>query len=241
MLQKIRGIVLHQIKYTDSGIVVQLYTRETGRLSVLARGVHRRKSGKHSVMFQPMSLLDMEVYFKSSREIQLLKEFSFAYPMHDLNSNIRKSTVAIFLGEVLSSVLREETPNEALYSFIESSVEWFDECRDKYQNFHISFLAGLSRYLGFEPRIRNYENNTFFDMMNGTFVDTPPQQGQYATEDVSALLALFLRSSIRESADISLNGKQRNELLETIVKFYSLHLPALGKLKSLDILRDVFA
>lgn len=241
MLQKIRGIVLHQIKYTDSGIVVQLYTRETGRLSVLARGVHRRKSGKHSVMFQPMSLLDMEVYFKSSREIQLLKEFSFAYPMHDLNSNIRKSTVAIFLGEVLSSVLREETPNEALYSFIESSVEWFDECRDKYQNFHISFLAGLSRYLGFEPRIRNYENNTFFDMMNGTFVDTPPHQGQYATEDVSALLALFLRSSIRESADISLNGKQRNELLETIVKFYSLHLPALGKLKSLDILRDVFA
>lgn len=240
MLQKIRGIVLHQIKYTDSGLVVQLYTRESGRLSVLARGVHRKKSGKHNVMFQPMSLLDMEIYFKPSREIQLLREFSFAYPLHDLNSNIRKSSVALFLGEALSSVLREETPNEALFSFIEKSIEWFDESKDKYLNFHISFLAALCRYLGFEPGLPRNENEKFFDMMNGSFVKAPPLHAQYVPEDLSALLALFLQSSIQVSAEIPLNGKQRNDLLETIVRYYSVHLPAIGKLKSLEILRDVF-
>lgn len=240
MLQKIRGIVLHQIKYTDSGIVVQLYTRESGRLSVLVRGLHKKRTGKHNVMFQPMSLLDMDIYFKPSREIQLLKEFSFAYAFHDLNSNIRKSSVALFLGEVLSSVLKEETPNEALFSFIESSVEWFDESKDKYLNFHISFLAALSRYLGFEPGVQGDKNNIFFDLINGSFVRTPPHHGQYVPQDISALLALFFRSSVQVSAEIPLTGMQRNELLETIVRFYSVHLPGLGKLKSLDVLRDVF-
>lgn len=241
MLQKIRGIVLHQIKYTDSGIVVQLYTRESGRLSVLVRGVHRKKSGRHSVMFQPMSVLDMEVYFKPSREIQLLKEFSLANPFHELNSNVRKSTVAIFLGEVLSMVLREETPNEALFGFIETSVEWFNECSGNYFNFHISFLAGLSRYLGIGPGLPRNENEIFFDMQNGVFVRTPPLHGSYAGEEVSHLLFLFLRSSIQESPSVPLNGRQRNELLETLVRFYSLHLPTLSKIKSLEVLKEVFA
>jgi DNA repair protein RecO (recombination protein O) len=187
-----------------------------------------------------MSLLDMEIYFKPSRELQLLREFSFAYPLHDLNSNIRKSSVALFLGEVLSSVLREESPNEALFSFIENSIEWFDESRDRYFNFHIAFLAGLSRYLGFEPRVHRNDDEKFFDLVNGSFVRAVPVHGQYAPEDISSMLFLFLRSSIQQSGDIPLNGKQRNELLETLVRFYSVHLPALGNLKSLEILKDVF-
>ena len=79
MLEKTRGIILHQIKYTDSGIVAQLYTRKFGRQSFLIKGMRNRKSGKHNILFQPMFILDLEIYYKASREMNVLKEFSVSY------------------------------------------------------------------------------------------------------------------------------------------------------------------
>ena len=106
MLEKTRGIILNQIKYTDSGIVAQLYTRKFGRQSFLIRGMRNRKTGKHNILFQPMFILDLEMNYKSSREMQVMKEFSVSYTPYDIYSNIKKSCVAIFLGEVLTSVLK---------------------------------------------------------------------------------------------------------------------------------------
>ena len=69
MLQKTRGIVLHQIKYTDSGIVVQVYTRTNGRIAMLVKGLRSKKSGRHNVLFQPLSILDLEIYYRDSRSV----------------------------------------------------------------------------------------------------------------------------------------------------------------------------
>ena len=73
MLEKTRGIILNQIKYTDSGIVARIYTRKFGRQSFLIKGMRNRKAGKHNILFQPMFILDLEMYYKASREMQITK------------------------------------------------------------------------------------------------------------------------------------------------------------------------
>src|SRR5665647_2679639 len=163
MLDKTRGIILHQIKYTDSGIVSQMYTRKFGRQSFLIKGMRNKKTGKHNILFQPMFILDLEMYYKVSREMQNLKEFSVSFTPFDIYSNIKKSCVAIFLGEVLTSVLKEESPHEEMFDYIEESIKYFDSSREGYANFHIAFLAGLSSFLGFEPSPRNNADDAFFD------------------------------------------------------------------------------
>ena len=240
MLEKTRGIILHQIKYTDSGIVAQVYTRKFGRLSFLIKGMRNRKAGKHNIMFQPLFILDLELYFKTTRDMQMIKEFSVYFTPFDIYSNIKKSSVAIFLGEVLTSVLREESPHEEMFEFIEKSILYFDKCKEGYANFHIAFLAGLSSFLGFEPALRTEKDHTFFDMVNGVFVAIPPVHGNYANEEITNILADFFAASYDTICNISLTGKLRNEVLETIVRFYSLHLPGLKKIKSLEVLKEVF-
>lgn len=240
MLEKTKGIVLHNIKYSDSGVVVHLYTRKFGRQSVLIRGMRKKKTGRQNILFQPMFILEMEMYYKPSREMQLLKEFSLSYPFYSIHSDIRKSSVAIFLGEVLSSVLGEETSNEDMFDYIEKSALWFEQSEEGFANFHISFLAGLSSYLGFEPMNRKNPDEIFFDLRNGKFLNIPPFHGDYARENVSLILSEFLNSPVERSGDIALTGKQRNEVLETIVRYYSFHLPALKKINSLDVLKEVF-
>lgn len=240
MTEKTRGIVLHQIKYTDSGTVVWLYTRNFGRQSFMIKGIRNRKSGKHNVFFQPMSILDMVIYYKESRGMQTLKEFSVSYAPSDIYFNVKKSSVAIFLGEVLASVLREESPNEELFDFIEKSIIYFDSCKEGYSNFHIAFLAGLSSYLGFEPGPRKSGAEHYFDMLNGVFVILPPDHGNYANEEISEVLAAFFASSYENVNRIVLTGSVRNEVLDVLVRYYSLHLPGLKKVRSLDVLKEVF-
>ena len=119
MLEKTRGIILHQIKYSDSSIVIQTFTRKFGRQSFIIKGMRSSKTGKHNILFQPLFILDLELYYKGTREMQTLKEFSVSFTPYDIYSNIRKSVVAIFLGEVLTSVLREESPHEEMFDYIE--------------------------------------------------------------------------------------------------------------------------
>ena len=140
MLEKTRGIILHQIKYTDSGIIAQLYTRNFGRQSFIIKGMRNRRSGKHNILFQPMFILDLEINYKASREMNFMKEFSVSYSPYDIYSDIKKSSVAIFLGEVLTSVLKEESPHEEMFDYIEKSIIYFDRCKESYANFHIAFL-----------------------------------------------------------------------------------------------------
>ncbi len=240
MLHKTRGIVLHQIKFTDSGIIVHLYTRDLGRQSVLIKGMRNKKAGKHNVFFQPMSILDVELYHKEIRSIQVLKEFSVSYSPSDIYANIKKSCVAMFLGELLYDVLKEESPHEDLFNFIEESIIYFDKETTGYANFHIAFLSGLSSFLGFEPTPRSDTYDVFFDMVNGKFVPVPPVHGNYATTEISEILAAFFSTSFDKIDTIALTGSLRNEILDTLIRFYAIHLPGLMNFKSLEILKEVF-
>jgi len=240
MIEKTKGIVLHQVKYTDSGIVAWLYTRRFGRLSFLIKGMRNKKTGKHAVFFQPLFILDLVTYIKESRSMQTLKEFSVSYAPVDIHSDVRKSCIAIFLGEVLASVLREESANEGMFDYIEDSVIYLDRCKTGFANFHIAFLAGLASFLGFEPGKRTDPLNTWFDMMDGKFVPVPPVHGNYASPEISGILASFFNTSFDSVKNIALTGNQRNEVLETIVKYYSIHLPGLKKINSLEVLKEIF-
>jgi DNA repair protein RecO (recombination protein O) len=239
ILEKTRAIVLHQLKYSDSSVVVHTYTRKFGRQAVMIKGMRKKGSGRHSIMFQPLFILEMEVYYKPSREIQLLKEFSLSWSPYGIYSDIRKSSVMVFLGEMLSLILKEESPHEDLFDYIERSVIWYGESTESFANFHISFLAGLSSYLGLQPSRQKDPTGILFSLGNGRFVPMPPADGEYASENISAILAQFFSSSFEEAARIPLTGRMRNEVLETMVKYYSIHL-SLRKIKSLEVLKEVF-
>jgi DNA repair protein RecO (recombination protein O) len=203
--------------------------------------MRNRKTGKHNILFQPMFILDLEMYYRASREMQVLKEFSVSFTPYDIHSNIKKSCVALFLGEFLTAILKEESPYEEMFDYIEESIIYFERCKEGFANFHIAFLSGLSSYLGFEPGPRKDINDSFFDMTNGIFVAIPPVHGNYANEVISNILADFFIVSYDKISNIILTGTLRNEVLETLVRYYSLHLPGLKKINSLEVLKEVFS
>jgi len=239
-LAKTKCISLNPVKYSDSSIIARLYSREYGRLSLMIKGVNNRKKGKCNIMFQPLFILDLEIYYKSSRELQIMKEAAVSFAPYNVYSDVKKSCVAIFLGEVLTSILKEESPNAELFDFIEESIKYYDQSAEGFTNFHLAFLAGLSGFLGFEPGKKLNDNQIFFDMKNGRFSEIPPVHGYYSNIENSAILARIFASSFDNVKNIALTGKQRNEILEELLNYYNIHLSGLTSIKSLEVLKEVF-
>jgi len=70
MEEKTRGIVLQQIKYSDSQVIAQVYTEHFGRQSFIFRKPKTKKSAISLNILQPLFLLDINARFKESRQIQ---------------------------------------------------------------------------------------------------------------------------------------------------------------------------
>ena len=239
MLSKIRGIVLHTIKYKESSIIAHIYTDLFGRQSFLVHSVHGRKSTFSPNIFQPFSIVEAEAYIKPERELQKVKEVN-GYPYKTIPYDIVKSTQAIFLAEVIYKSVREQESNPELFEYLVRSMEWLDMAKERYADFHLVMMIRLTRHLGFFPE-RNYsEQRCYFDLRNGEFVHDPSVHPEMLNKKMSRKLNEFIHFSAGNLNDTFLNYEERIELTDTLTEFYKLHVPSFGTVKSVAVLRELF-
>ena len=112
MLYKTHGIVLRFVKYGETSIIATIYTEEFGLRSFIINGVRSSRSKGKIALFEPLSILDLVIYHKEGRNINRLAEVKCLDPLNDLRSNIIKSSMGMFIVEVLNKCIKEETPNE---------------------------------------------------------------------------------------------------------------------------------
>ena len=240
MIRKTRGIVLHTTKYGESSLVVHCYTEQFGRQTFMVKGIRKSRKQNRSNIFQPLFILDFEIYHKDSREIQLVKEVSRAIPLNSIPFDITKSTQAIFMAEVLYRVIREEETNPVLSSFLISSIQYLDTMEEACPDFHIIFMFQLSRHLGFYPQ-NNYEGERiFFNLISGQFKAQFGDPEIYLDREVSELWSRYMRSDLQRVKEEGFNGSQRKIILDKLVRYYKLHVTGMGEIRSLEILHSFF-
>ncbi len=229
MLHHTRGIVFNYIKYKETSIIVKVFTEEFGTQSYIINGVRSSRSKGKIALYQPLTLLDMVVYHKPEKDLQRISEAKNAMSYSSIPFDPLKSTIAIFLTEVLSKSLREETSNRPLFGFLYNAFKILDHLTDGTQNFHLQLLIKMTYYLGFAPQ--SYSNfNEHLEEKGFTSALTK--------EDYLAL-ELLLNGSLDKS--ISLTNHQRRGLLDHILRYLKVHIDTLTEIKSLDILKEVLS
>lgn len=158
----------------------------------------------------------------------------------ELTGDPVKSSVALFLADVLNKALREEEPNEELFDFLSNHIQLLDVSDQGIGNFHLYFLLRLSRHLGFNPGIPPAGEELWFDLTLGTFSTSPPLHGSHLTPDLTSLLIRFLSCPASELSDIVIDRHKRVELLDGILRYYYHHLEGLGEIKSHKVLHALF-
>ncbi|OIQ29935.1 MAG: DNA repair protein RecO [Bacteroidetes bacterium MedPE-SWsnd-G2] len=239
MLVKSNAIVLSKIKYGDSDIIVKCYTKHRGVGNYIVRGALKSKKGSGKIAyFQPLTQLVIEENFKPKHSLQSFKNVRIDYLYKTLHSDVYKSSIVMFLSEVLSASLFEEEENEPLYNYLESALQWLDLQSD-YSNFHLLFLINLTRLLGFYPEVKHVDF-PFFNLESGQFELKKTSNYSVSGEKLN-VLKLFLGTNFDAITSIKLNGNQRQQILTMILQYFELHLDDFKKPKSLQIFNQVFS
>lgn len=238
MLQKTKGIVVKTTKFSESSLVVKVFTELFGMRTYMVRGVRKKKSRTPMNLFQPLTILEMIVYEKAGRDIQQVKEIKAAYIFSSIPYTMNKSSMIVFLNEVVYKAIGEEECNENMFQFIEQSLLYLDQTEEKYQNFHLWFMTHFTRFLGFEASDNYGDQQRYFDMQEGRYTSLKLPEIISIHPPLSALF-FQLHRDVVFGESISVNRGQRKELLEKLHQFYQFHLPNFSELKSLQVLSEV--
>lgn len=220
MLHKTRGIVFRFTKYGDSSIIVTIFTEVFGIQTYIVNGV-RSKNGKGKIaLFQPLTLLDLVVYYKENANIKRIKEVKCLHPYQRVTSDIRKSAIAIFICEMLNKTVKDETHTQEIFDFLLNALILLDHQESDLENFHLIFLIKLSRFLGFGAHQSE-------EILGVRMLDKKEEE----------ILKTLLKADFTEP--VSMTNVQRRNLLEAILRFYTIHIESLGEIKSIQVLKEV--
>ncbi|WP_338732443.1 DNA repair protein RecO [Mangrovimonas cancribranchiae] len=232
-----RAIVLSKIKYRDSDLIVKCYTETFGTVNYIIRGVFKsRKGHQKAAYFQLLSQLNLEVVHKNTSSLQSVKDMKVDHVYSSIHTNVLKSSIVMFLSEILSQVLKEEEKNATLYSFIEHAMLWLDT-EHKFSNFHLFFLLKLTKHLGFYPDTSNLSAN-YFNLVEGEFQNNP---NKFAVSGNNLMiLKSMLGIGFEGLNNIKMDALQRQNFLNVLLMYYELHIEGFKKPKSLSVLHQVF-
>ncbi|HKL08591.1 MAG TPA: DNA repair protein RecO [Bacteroidales bacterium] len=240
MIYKTRGIVLHHIKYSETSVIATIYTEQFGRQAFMINGVRGKKSKIKANILQPLYLLNMEAYHKTTRDLQRVKEIQNACIFNSLPYDLKKSTLALFIAEILNQTLREQEPHPELFNYLYHSIQMLDVKEEGLANFHIYFLLHLTKYLGFFPNNNFSESNPYFDLIKGIFTPFKPLHSDTLSKEESEILSRLLVFSDNQHEKLKMNYLLRVGILGKILKYYKLHHEGVSDIRSFQILKEVF-
>ncbi len=240
MYEKLRGVVLHTIRYSDKHNIVHIFTDAHGRMAFAVPQGRTRGSRQRNAMLMPLSLVEMEARLASGRELASMHDLRLVRPLTGIYGNPAKSAVAMFMGEVLSHCIQEQERNQPLFQFIEQSVDTLNQLQRGVANFHICFLYRLGEFLGIQPDMDTYTPGAWFDMAGGVFTSHPAAVPHLMRPEEAAVIRVMSRMTYDNIHVFRFNREQRNQVLDTILAYYRLHNSTLGTLQSPDVLKQLF-
>jgi DNA repair protein RecO (recombination protein O) len=175
-----------------------------------------------------------------SRELQKIREYKSLSTLTGIHSNIIKTTIGLFIAEILYRTIKEEEKNLNLFAFLINSIQYLDFADKGIENFHLIFLVQLSKFLGFFPHDNYTSSASYFNILLGSFMPFSENDKNLLSANESLVIHRIINMSYDELALLEISGTMRSLLLDKMIQYYQVHFEGLGQIKSHKILLEVF-
>jgi DNA repair protein RecO (recombination protein O) len=241
MLIETDAVVISTLKYGDSSLIARCFCKELGLKSFMLKGIlSSKKSSLKKSLFQPLSIINLitQVKHENREGLNFIKEARIRFPLVEIPSDIKKNAVALFLSEVMTRVISEEgAPNSTLFHFIQKNVIQLEE-KGFSPLFHLKFMLNLSHHLGFYPNESELKED-FFNLESGCFCNSSPSK-YVIGGDLVVTFKQLLGTNFEVLNGLKIPNSLRTKLLSVLIDYFNLHLQGFGKIKSVDILHEIF-
>ncbi|MDB2622329.1 DNA repair protein RecO [Flavobacteriales bacterium] len=235
-----KAIVLHQIKYSESSLILKIYTQEEGLLPFIVKGVRGKKGKLRAAQFQTLNLLDLSYQKSKKSQLRMIKDLKIIEPFTELLFHPVKRSVGIFIAELTQQCIKEEEPNDELFNFLYSSIHWLDLTSHNCSHFHLLFMMKLTKYLGFSPTIHEEFNRGYFDLQQGLVTEQKPIHAHYIEGEAFEAWKRLAHTKFENSPQLSFSNALKRSLVQALMVYYQLHVTHFKELNSHHILHAVF-
>jgi len=239
MTNKTEAIVLNKVKYNDSSIIVNLYTYEIGRVAAIVYLNKSSKSGIKPALFSPLNIIETEVKIKDKRNIQNIVNCNNLLNPSNISADIAKTSIALFISEILIKTIREEEPNKELFEFIKKTAITLNDATQNVFDIHLFFLKDFAKFSGFEISHNYCPATPYFNLKDGMFLPLFTCMEESLDAEESYYMSGLLQSEYNGSKKL-FNYKIRTNLINRMIQYYRFHIDRFGDLNSLKILQEVF-
>ena len=264
MLHKTRGIVFQVTDFRETSVVAKIYTELFGLQGYIINSVRKKNARIRQNALHPLSLVDLVVYHKtaesSHKGLHRIAEIRPNPVLQNIPFDVRKSSIALFLDEVLCKAIKEEESNPLMFDFLFQSVQLLDLQTPVNNDFHIYFLMWLTKYLGFFPQVGAERekgkkgegeeaagaihptfSDSYFNLQEGIFQFTIPIHPYYVEPPLTDVFKKVLQSPIQLAGSLGITVAEKRMLTEKILEYYQLHLPSFPEIKSRKVLEEVWS
>ena len=158
MIYSTDAIVLNNKKFSDSSLICNLYSKDYGKLSIIAKGVRKVKNLNGAIL-QPLNHIHLIYYYKSKRNIQTYKEASIVQQYNNIANNYNKIILSSVILDIINYSSIEDNPCDIIFRLINKSLEKINSSNSHNIIYYfIFFNIQLLIYLGYKPLIKKCYN-----------------------------------------------------------------------------------
>ena len=239
MIMSTKGIVLHCMDYSETSIIVKVYTLQLGLQSYIVKGVRKKGARIKRNLFAPLSIIHLVANHKEGEGLRVIRDATCEHQLNGIAVSMPKTAVSIFISELLSRSITAQMVDARLYGFIENAVLNLNNTSESIACFPLTFSICLTQFLGFGPHNNFDGSNTWFDMLGGNFCPHPPEHPYYFSSPLSDNFSDVLTALNAGVTTLKMPYTLRTELLARMLEYIRIHIPSFGEMKSVQVLSDV--
>ena len=250
MIEKAEAVVLKTINHGDTSKIITLYSREVGRLKLIAKGVRSPKS-KAMGLFQPTRHIQVVYYGKPNADLQMFKSGDLIDGFFGLEEDFDRLTLAQVVVELLDRSVEDEEGHPGLFQLLTDTLTRLSNREISSAEVYWYYHTHLLQELGFRPDVGHCSVcNELLDEggslgLGGSDLEcikchSPGYESVFVNKKVVQTLQDIQDTNWDEVEKSTLNSSERRALWDFLWRFTFYHIESARNMKSLKVLRQLY-
>lgn len=218
------AVVLRSLDYGETSQIVTLFTKDEGKMGVMAKGARRPKSSFGATL-QPMAYTQVVFYYKPTRTLQTLSESSHVEAFHGLRGQLRTITIGLRIVELVDALVEDEDAQPQVFRLLVRVLRRLNAAEARVSNLWPFAQLRLAGLLGMRPSVTRgnveavTEGSGLLSLADGGVYpqDAEPKEPREASREALRAYATCARADLDAVLRMKLRSPVRREL-ESLVR-----------------------
>ena len=242
---KTEAVVLKGWKLGETSKILALYTRDFGKVKVVAKGGRGPKS-KFKGCLEPLTHIRIVYYDKRTRDLQLLSQADLVDPHFGIIGDMRRTALGLASAELVDRAVEGEEPLPQVFDLLATVLKGIDRGEGFLEGYLWFFEGHFIDLMGYRPRwdacLACGESlgtgGGFFQPQSGGLLCSRcgGAGGGLVIEDETLEILYWLQRGEREDVgSLNPSAAQRAEIRKMFDLYFRTHIGHMKSLRSLKL------